>query len=45
MERLGMHRDPAGDFVHPRLAEGSPLRDHVTYRLSREHWATLEETR
>ena len=35
MERLGMTHDPAGDFEHPLLAEGHPLRKHVLYRLSR----------
>lgn len=41
MERLGMHRDGSGryDFLHPRLAEDHPLREHVTYRLSRTEWA------
>jgi RimJ/RimL family protein N-acetyltransferase len=38
MERLGMTRDPAGDFGHPRLAEGHPLHAHVLYRLSAEAW-------
>jgi RimJ/RimL family protein N-acetyltransferase len=33
MERLGMRRDPADDFDHPRLPEGHPLRRHVLYRL------------
>jgi len=33
MERIGMHRDPADDFDHPRLPAGSPLRRHVLYRL------------
>ena len=31
MERLGMVHDADGDFDHPRLAEGSPLRRHVLY--------------
>lgn len=35
MERLGMTHDPAGDFDHPLLAEGHPLRKHVLYRLPR----------
>lgn len=35
MERLGMHRDPAEDFDHPRIPEGNPLRRHVLYRLTR----------
>jgi RimJ/RimL family protein N-acetyltransferase len=35
MERLGMRRDVAGDFDHPRIAAGDPLRRHVLYRLRR----------
>jgi ribosomal-protein-alanine N-acetyltransferase len=33
MERLGMTRDPADDFDHPRVAPGHPLLRHVLYRL------------
>jgi ribosomal-protein-alanine N-acetyltransferase len=33
MQRLGMTRDAADDFDHPRLAEGHPLRRHVLYRM------------
>jgi ribosomal-protein-alanine N-acetyltransferase len=45
MERLGMTRDPADDFDHPRLAEGNPLRPHVLYRLPRDVWrASNRET-
>jgi RimJ/RimL family protein N-acetyltransferase len=36
MQRVGMVRDPAGDFDHPSLAEDSPLRRHVLYRV----WAS-----
>jgi RimJ/RimL family protein N-acetyltransferase len=36
MERLGMRRDPADDFDHPRIAPGHPLRRHVLYRLRAE---------
>lgn len=32
MERIGMHRDQAGDFDHPRLPAGHPLRRHALYR-------------
>ena len=32
MEKLGMTRDPADDFDHPRLPPGHPLRAHVLYR-------------
>jgi RimJ/RimL family protein N-acetyltransferase len=35
MERLGMARDPADDFDHPRIPEGHALRRHVLYRLRR----------
>ena len=38
MERLGMSRDAAGDFDHPRIPAGHPLRRHVLYRLGREDW-------
>ena len=34
MERLGLRRDPADDFDHPRVPVGSPLRRHVLYRTS-----------
>jgi ribosomal-protein-alanine N-acetyltransferase len=33
MERLGMVRDPAEDFLHPALEPGHPLAPHVLYRL------------
>jgi len=33
MQRLGMTRDPNGDFEHPAVAEGHPLRPHVLYRI------------
>ncbi|MHB9799220.1 GNAT family N-acetyltransferase [Pseudomonas sp. MT3] len=39
MQRLGMRRDAAGDFEHPRLPEGHALRQHVLYRISREDQA------
>ncbi len=32
MEKIGMTHDPAGDFDHPNLPEGHPLRRHVLYR-------------
>lgn len=35
MERAGMQHDPDGDFDHPRIAEGHPLRRHVLYRIRR----------
>jgi RimJ/RimL family protein N-acetyltransferase len=33
MRRLGMTRDPAEDFAHPRLPADHPLSPHVLYRL------------
>ena len=39
MERIGMTRDPADDFDHPRLPDGHPLRRHVLYRLRRSDYA------
>jgi ribosomal-protein-alanine N-acetyltransferase len=36
MEKLGMRRAPAEDFLHPLIAEGHPLRPHVLYRLPRQ---------
>ncbi|MQA81166.1 MAG: GNAT family N-acetyltransferase [Streptosporangiales bacterium] len=38
MERLGMTRDPADDWDHPRLAPDHPLRPHVLYRLTAGAW-------
>jgi RimJ/RimL family protein N-acetyltransferase len=36
MAQLGMTHDPAEDFDHPGLPDGSPLRRHVLYRV-RQH--------
>ena len=33
MEKIGMVRDKDGDFDHPKIAEGDPLRRHVLYRI------------
>jgi RimJ/RimL family protein N-acetyltransferase len=33
MERLGMRRDPAEDFLHPQIAADDPLAAHVLYRI------------
>jgi len=32
MQKLGMTRDPLGDFIHPRVPEGHELAPHVLYR-------------
>jgi RimJ/RimL family protein N-acetyltransferase len=34
MEKIGMTRDLDGDFDHPSLADVSPLRAHVLYRIT-----------
>jgi RimJ/RimL family protein N-acetyltransferase len=33
MARIGMTHDTEGDFDHPGVPEGSPLRRHVLYRI------------
>jgi RimJ/RimL family protein N-acetyltransferase len=38
MDRVGLRRDPAGDFDYPGIAPGHPNRPHVTYRLTRDEW-------
>ena len=38
MERVGMRRDPDGDFEHPALPERHPLRRHVLYRVMMDGW-------
>lgn len=34
MQRLGMVRDEAGDFDHPRVEAGHPMRRHLLYRAA-----------
>jgi RimJ/RimL family protein N-acetyltransferase len=34
MQKIGMRRDPSGDFDHPRIPVGQPLRAHVLYRFA-----------
>lgn len=34
MQKLGMRHDAAGDFDHPALPEGHPLRRHLLYRVN-----------
>jgi ribosomal-protein-alanine N-acetyltransferase len=35
MDRIGMTRDPDGDFDHPLVPIGHPHRRHVLYRIRR----------
>lgn len=44
MRRIGMTRDPADDFAHPRLPEGHQIRPHVLYRITAANWRHSEET-
>jgi RimJ/RimL family protein N-acetyltransferase len=34
MERLGMQRDPAEDFIHPGVPADHPIAAHVLYRIT-----------
>lgn len=43
MQRIGMRRNPADDFDHPRLAAGDPLRRHILYRIDRARWEEMSE--
>lgn len=38
MQRLGMQLDAAGEFDHPVLADGHPLRRHCLYRLQKDQF-------
>lgn len=35
MERLGLYRVAGGDFDHPAVPDGSPLKRHILYRIDR----------
>jgi RimJ/RimL family protein N-acetyltransferase len=39
MERLGMRRDPVGDFDYPGFPEGHPMRRHVLYRIGSDRYS------
>ena len=45
MERIGMTHDSTGDFDHPRLADGDPLRRHVLYRITKGQWQETSSQR
>ena len=38
MERIGMARDTAGDFDHPLVDDGHPLKRHVLWRATAAAW-------
>jgi RimJ/RimL family protein N-acetyltransferase len=41
MSKIGLVRDYAGDFEHPAVPVGSPLRHHVLYRLTRAGYGAV----
>jgi hypothetical protein len=45
MERIGLRRDPSGDFDHPNVdAVAYPhLVRHVFYRLGRDEWLARKD--
>ena len=42
MQKIGMRHDPARDFDHPAIVEGSPLRRHVLYVRRRDDRSAVE---
>lgn len=42
MRRIGMTRDPADDFDHPRLISDDRMRRHVLYRIGAARWRELQ---
>ena len=38
MQKIGMTRDENGDFDHPLVEDGHPLKRHVLFRLSADQW-------
>jgi RimJ/RimL family protein N-acetyltransferase len=38
MEKIGLQHSATDDFDHPKLAADSPLKQHVLYRISRDHY-------
>lgn len=41
MEKIGMTRDLNGDFDHPMIEAGHPIRPHVLYRIKAEGTAIM----
>jgi RimJ/RimL family protein N-acetyltransferase len=44
MERIGLHRVADGDFDHPLVPEGHPIRHHLLYRLRRSEWESARSS-
>lgn len=45
MERIGMHTDPKDDFDHPKLPAGHPLKRHVLYRINKDEFVDLKDSK
>lgn len=45
MDKIGLVRDPDGDFDHPGVPVGDPLRPHVLYRLAADRWRAVGRRR
>jgi RimJ/RimL family protein N-acetyltransferase len=45
MEKIGLTRNPADDFVNPTYAPGSPIAPHVLYRLTVENYRAARAER
>jgi RimJ/RimL family protein N-acetyltransferase len=43
MERIGMKHDLNGDFDHPKVPDGHPLKQHVLYRLRKEQFSKFKK--
>ena len=41
MERLGM-REAESTFQHPSVPDGSPVREHCLYRITRSEWSNCD---
>jgi len=44
MDRLGMVRDPAADFDHPRVPQDWALKRHILHRITAEQFAKRQHT-
>ena len=43
IHRIGMHRDPHGDFDHPEIPESHPLlKRHLLFRMGASEWSVRQ---
>jgi RimJ/RimL family protein N-acetyltransferase len=45
MRKIGMQRDPVGDFEHPRLTDSPHLQPCQLYRMTRARWDEVQAAR